>query len=195
MITLLPFPSSPLILSALQPTSCCTLQLQLKHFHSNEVWLQKHLKGEEVKSGKQLWKGREILRIWFLMSYFIDLHILIMFHYLSEMMWLCSLKLENFHWEKGCHIWWCYIYAVVFEACRLTSLYQLVCIWVSLEFPCTDKEACLAAKLLKYNFLTQWVLVFFDVWSGGASFNAVNRRLLSRGFFYLTFDWSFQAEL
>lgn len=120
MITLLPFPSSPLILSALQPTSCCTLQLQLKHFHSNEVWLQKHLKGEEVKSGKQLWKGREILRIWFLMSYFIDLHILIMFHYLSEMMWLCSLKLENFHWEKGCHIWWCYIYAVVFEAYRLT---------------------------------------------------------------------------
>lgn len=76
-----------------------------------------------------------------------------------------------------------------------SSLYQLVCIWVSLEFPCTDKEACLAAKLLKYNFLTQWVLVFFDVWSGGASFNAVNRRLLSRGFFYLTFDWSFQAEL
>lgn len=132
--------------------------------------------------------------IWFCNSFI--LHIWTTFHYLSEKMWLHSLKLEELHWGKGCHIRWCRIYAVIFEACqlpyRICCLHKLVFLWVNLGVLYTHGETCVAVKLLKYHlFNTVGLNIFWYMnskfSSGGASFHVVNVRLLPTGFFISPF--------
>lgn len=131
---------------------------------------------------------------WFCSS--LILHIWNTFHYLSEMMWLHSFKLEKLHRGKECHICWCHIHAVIFEACwlpyRMSCLHKLVFIWVNLGVPYTHEETCVAVKLIKYHLFNAVGLNIF--WymnskfsSGGASFHAVNVRLLPTGFFISPF--------